>query len=352
MKTMKKLLFLSFATMLFISCSSDDDNTPSDYIPADYEKGIFITNEGPFNNGSGSITYISDDYSTVAQDVYKNVNGTNLGNVVQSMGFGDDNAYIVVNNSDKIMVVNRYTFKSVDSIKTDIAGPRHFIEAAGSKAYVTNWGDPNDNSDDYVAVLDLRTNVVTATIPVDFGPEKMVSHNNKIYVAHQGAYGQNNLVSVISGNSLEGTITVGDVPNSMVVSGNDLYVLCGGSPNYTGNETPGSLVKIDLLSGTVTETSDFGTTEHPTSLTADGNNLFYSLNGKVYKVNTSSIALPGTDIINGLFYTLRAKDGKLYATDAGDFASKGSLKIFDLSSNQEVQDFQTGIIPGGIYFNE
>lgn len=351
MKTMKKLLFLSFATMLFISCSNDDD-TPQEYIPADYEKGILITNEGPFNNGSGTITYISEDYSTVAQNVYKNVNGTDLGNIVQSMGFTDNNAYIVVNNSNKIMIANRYTFESVDSIKTGINNPRYFLSTDSNKAYVTNWGDPNDNSDDYVAVLDLRTNVISGTIPVAFGPEKIVSHNNKIYVAHQGGYGQNNLISVISGNSLESTITVGDVPNSMVVSGNELYVLCGGNPSYAGTETAGSLVKIDLTSGAVVETSEFETTEHPTNLTADGNNLFYSLNGKVYKVNTSSVTLPGTDIIDGFFYTLTAKDGKLYATDAGDFASNGSLKIYDLSTNQEIQDFQTGIIPNGIYFNE
>lgn len=352
MKTMKKLLFLSLATLFIASCSSDDDNPSSEYIPADYEKGVLITNEGPFNNGSGTITYVSKDFSTVEQNIYRSVNGTELGNIVQSMGFGDDNAYIVVNNSNKIMVANRYTFESVDSITTDIASPRHFLEGAGSKGYVTNWGDPNDNSDDYVAVLDLRANEVTTTIPVAFGPEEMVLHNNKIYVAHQGGYGHNNLVSVISGTSVESTITVGDVPNSMVVSGNDLYVLCGGTPSYAGTETAGALVKIDLTTGAVTETSNFSTSEHPTNLTAGGDNLFYSLDGKVYKVNTSSISLPGTNIIDGLFYALKAKDGKLYATDAGDFASKGSLKIFDLSTNQEIQDFQTGIIPGGIYFNE
>ncbi|MCB0453302.1 MAG: hypothetical protein KDC94_10550, partial [Aequorivita sp.] len=90
----------------------------------------------------------------------------------------------------------------------------------------------------------------------------------------------------------------------------------------------------------------------PTSLTIDGVNLFYNLDGKVHKVDTASISLPGADIIDGNFYTLQAKEGKLYAADAKDFASKGSLIIYDLSNNQQIQDFQTGIVPGGIYFNE
>lgn len=351
MKTMKKILFFALTSLLFVSCSTDDDEQ-SVYVPEDYEKGILITNEGPFNNGSGTITYISNDYATVTQNVYRTVNGKDLGNVVQSMAFHDDNAYIVVNNSHRIMIANRYSFESNDSITTGLDNPRYFASTSGARGYVTNWGDPNDNSDDYVAVLDLRTNDVLTTIPVSFGPERMVTHNNKVYVAHQGGYGQNNIISVISGTSVENTITVGDVPNSMVVSGNNLYVLNGGTPSYAGTETAGSLSIIDLSSGQVSQTFTFDTAQHPNNLTMDGSNLFYSLDGKVYKVNTTSIALPGTDIIDGFFYALQAKDGKLYATDAGDFGSKGSLYIYDLSNNQQIQDFRTGIVPGGIYFND
>jgi major membrane immunogen (membrane-anchored lipoprotein) len=352
MKTMKKIIFMCFTALLIVACSSDDDNTQSEYVPAAFAKGILITNEGPFNNGSGTITYVSDDYSTVAQNIYRNVNGSALGNIVQSMGFNGDNAYIVVSNSQKIVIANRYTFESVDSITTGLDNPRYFVSVSGNKGYVSNWGDPNNNADDYVAVLDLRNNSISATIPVSFGPERILAANNKVYVAHQGGYGQNNLISVISGNSVESTITVGDVPNSMVVSGNNLYVLCGGNPSYTGAETAGSLVKVDIATGQVSQTFSFGSTEHPSSLTLDGTNLFYNLDGKVYKVDTTSISLPGADIIDGNFYTLQAKEGKLYAADAKDFASKGSLVIYDLSNNQQIQDFQTGIVPGGIYFNE
>ncbi len=352
MKTMKKLLFLPIVTLLFISCSNDDDPQPEQNPPADYDKGILVTNEGPFGTGSGTITFVSEDFATVAQNIYKTVNNKELGNIVQSMGFLDENAYIVVSNSAKVMIANRYTFESVDSIKVGLENPRYFIGDNGTKGYVTDWGDPNDNSDDYVAVVDLRTNSIASTIPVAFGPEKMVFYNNKIYVAHQGAFGQNNLITVISGSSVENTITVGEVPNSMIISENTLYVLCGGNPYYTGNETAGSLLKINLLTGQVSQTFAFETTQHPTNLTMDGANLFYSLNGKVYKLDKTSITLPGTDIINGDFYAMQAKDGKLYATDADDFVSRGSLLIFDLSTNQQIQDFQTGIVPGGIYFNE
>ncbi|MDN3723747.1 YncE family protein [Aequorivita sp. SDUM287046] len=349
---MKKIIFMAFTALLFAACSSDDDTVETEIVPEAFAEGIFVTNEGPFNNGSGNITFISEDYSTVAQNIFRNVNGKELGNIVQSMGFTEDNAYIVVSNSHKIEIANRYSFESIDSITTGLDNPRYFVSVAGNKGYVTNWGDPIDNTDDYLAVLDLRNNTISATIPVDFGPERLLEANNKIYVAHQGGYGQNNKISVISGNSVESIITVGDVPNSMVVMGNTLYVLCGGMPDYTGTETAGSIVKVDLGTNQVMETFTFGTTEHPSSLTMDGSNLFYNLDGKVYKVSTASINLPGTAIIDGNFYTLQAKNGLLYAADAKNYASQGSLLIYDIATNQQLEEFQTGIVPGGIYFNE
>jgi hypothetical protein len=61
--------------------------------------------------------------------------------------------------------------------------------------------------------------------------------------------------------------------------------------------------------------------------------------------------LPTSSIIAGSFYAMTINDGKLYATDASDFASNGTLKIFDLSTNSEIITIATGIIPGGVYFN-
>ena len=231
--------------------------------------------------------------------------------------------------------------------------PRYFF-SSGTNGYVTNWGDPFDNTDDYIAVIDLLSQTITSTISVAFGPEKLILINNVLYVAHQGGYGQNNILSVIdtSNNTLASTIEVGDVPNSMVVLDNNLWVLCGGNPDYTGNETNGKLLKIDVSDNSVVQVFDFLTSDHPKHLSADGSHLIYNLNGVVYSKDEADISLPQESIISGTFYAMTTKDGKLYATDAGDFASNGALKIVDLSTNSEIQSIQTGIIPGGVYFND
>ncbi len=354
MKLIKKLPFSLIATLLFISCSTGDDSgiTPDNPL-GDYDNGILIINEGPFGTGTGTVTFISEDYSTVDGKIFNDVNNTDLGNIVQSMGFNVDNAYIVVNNSHKIEVVNRYTFEGISTITDGLDNPRHFV-AVGNKGFVTNWGNPFNNNDDFIAVIDLATNVVIETISVDFGPERLLIKENELYVAHKGGFSQNNIITIINTNSNEvsTTLVVGDVPNSMVILNDDLWVICEGNPDYTGNETNGRLVKIDTNTNEVNQTFDFDITEHPSNLTINDSNLIYNLNGEVFSKEETSTSLPSTSILSGFFYSMTANNGKLYATDAGDFASNGILKVFDLSSNSEIQSIEVGIIPGGVYFND
>ncbi|RZP03909.1 MAG: YncE family protein [Flavobacteriales bacterium] len=351
MKKLKNLIYLLIVFLFISSCSSDDETLPAPL--GEYENGILITNEGPFQNGTGTITYISENYETIEQQIFNQVNSSDLGNIVQSIGFSDDIAFIVVNNSNKIEVVNRYSFESLGSITEGLMNPRYFT-STGINGYVTNWGDPLVDTDDYIAVIDLLSNTVTSTIPVAFGPEKLILMNDVLYVAHQGGYGQNNILSVIdtSNNTLASTIEVGDVPNSMVALNNDLWVLCGGNPEYTGNETNGKLVKIDVSDNSVVQVFDFLTTDHPKHLSVDLSHLIYNLNGAVFSKDAADDSLPQESVISGSYYAMTAKEGKLYATDAGDFASNGALKIFDLSTNSEILSVQTGIIPGGVYFND
>jgi len=355
MKLLKKSIQLFIITLILTSCSSEDDDIISLIPPSngDYEKGILITNEGPFSTGTGTISYISEDFNTVDDAIYNDVNESDLGNIVQSMGFSGNVAFIIINNSNKIEVVNRYTFENNATIIEGINNPRYFVDS-GDYGYVSNWGDPFDETDDFIAVIDINTFEIIKTIPVGLGPEKLVSFGEFIYVAHQGAYGQNNIVSVINTftNEIETVIQVGDVPNSMVLFDSDLYVLCGGSPSFTGSETNGSLVKINTITNEPSQTINFDLSEHPSNLTINDAHLLYTLNGAVYNKDISANSLPTTSILDGLFYTMTAKEGMLYATDAGDFASNGTLMVFDLSTNSELQSIEVGIIPGGIYFND
>jgi hypothetical protein len=76
--------------------------------------------------------------------------GKTLGDTGQDIGLYNDLAFVVLNYSNKIEVINRYTMVHVATIDSGLSNPR-FI--AFWKGYVTNWGNGGSATDDYVAVV-------------------------------------------------------------------------------------------------------------------------------------------------------------------------------------------------------
>ena len=349
MKISKFLLSAFILSVVFVSCNNDDDvQLPK----GDYENGILITNEGPFGSGSGTVTYISNDFSTSQNSIYKTVNSEDLGNILQSLTFNNESAYLIANNSHRLVKVNRYTFEKEAATFENLNNPRYSVVLKG-KIYVTNWGDGSDSNDDFVAVYDAETLTYDSSISVDFGPEKIIAIGDNIYVAHKGGWSYNNKVSVIdsNSNSVSTTIEVGDVPISLVIDGsNNLWVLCEGKPDYAPEETYGTLEKINTSTNVVDTSFDF-VDSHPSHLSYTNGKLYYQNNGGIYEMGTSSSTLPTASIIADSGYSVVAKDDYVYVTDAKDYASIGEVRIYNLDSKQLENTISTGIIPGGVYFN-
>lgn len=348
MKKLNKLFLLVLTFSMLFSCSSDDDSG----IEGDYTDGYFIVNEGNFGSGIGTLSFV-DNGGNVSHDVYQTVNSEPMGNTLQAMYFYEDKAYLVLHGSHKVIVTNRYTMEKIATIEgNEVNNPRFFV-AAGNKGYLSNWNDPSNATDDFISVIDLSTNMVESTIAIGEGPEKMIINDNKLYVNLKGGYGQNNQVVIINttNNSIVDSLTVGDVPNSIVVDEhNDIWVLCEGKPSFTGNETAGRLVKIK--DDVVFENIDFTSTEHPSflSINDEKDTFYYNLNGEVYS-QTNDITTSANEIVgfDGFYYGMSINNNKLYTLDAGNFTSEGTLKIFDLSSGAN-ETITTGIIPNSVVF--
>lgn len=345
----KNFLFTAiFASTLF-SCSNDDDNS---YQPLGvYDNGAIILNEGGFGNSNASISFVSDDLEAIENNVFSSMNGQDLGDVAQSIGFNGAEAYIVVNNSNKIEVVDRYSFGSITMITNGLAAPRYFA-VSDNTGYVTNWGDPTDATDDYVAVINLSDYSVETTIPVSEGPERIAVANGKVFISHLGGYSTNNVISVIEGENVS-EITVNDNPDEMFVENGSLYVLSQGITDWSGNgnDTAGAIQKINISTNEVEQTIEFEVSNHPSQMVFENGKIYYSAGGEIFEMDANATTLPTNSILSGYFYGMAAENGLLYVTDAGNFASQGTLKIFDLGTYNEVASFSTGIGPNQIYFN-
>lgn len=346
--------------ILIISCDNDDNEV---FEPkGDYENGLLISGEG--GSVSGSISYVSNDFSTVEHQIYSQVNtGKEFGSYLQSLAFDKDNAYVCVDNQNSITVVNRYTFEEEAVITEGLLVPR-YMTVVGGKGYVTNWGAGAygaDVDDDFVAVIDLNSYTVTKTISVGIGPERIIEKNGKLYISHKGGYSDNNIITVVdiaSENTIE--IVVNDKPDELFFdNAGNLVVLCEGKTSYDSSwqvigKTPASISKIDISNNSVTAMV-FEEGSSPTQLVGDGDTIYYNLGSEIYKISQTSNSLATNSVLTceaALVYDggLAVKDGELFILNPS-YTGLSQLDIYDLSTNAKVVSLEAPVAASKIYFN-
>ena len=315
---------------------------------------MFVTCEGNFSSGNGSVSLFDIGSSSVENDYYFNETANQLGDVVQSMEFYDGNAYFVVNGSAKVERLQVWSGTTYTII--GFSSPR-YAKYHANKLYVTDW---YSNS---LQVVNLATNSIVNSIPVGLGPETLLITNGKAYVTNLGGYGLDSTVSVVDlyTETVIETITVGDRPSSIVSVNGKVWVLCEGYTEYDSlwnvvSETPGKLVKINPTTDVVESTFTFTVGDHPEDLIVGGNfDKLYFSNGSwsksVYEMDVTSTTLPITPFINRSFYGLGYDwtSNQLYAADAVDYVQNGWVFRY-ANTGAVVDSFQVGIIPGSFYF--
>ncbi|MFK8060015.1 MAG: DUF5074 domain-containing protein [Polaribacter sp.] len=349
----KKTFFLAALTVVLLTSCSKDDETK---LPkGDFENGILVTNEGAFSGGTGTVNFISDDYKTEEAKIYNKVNNENIGTILQSAGFYEDNAYLIANVGNKISVANRYTMKKETEITGDLSNPR-YIAFSNGKGFVTNWGAGSDKTDDFIAVIDLTTNTISTKIPVSEGPEQIIANGNTLYITHKGGFGSGNTVTVINArnNSVIKSINVGDIPDEIIVNNSgEIVVSCEGKAQTQWNPTEvlGSLVTINPTTNEVKSTINYASGFYPAVMTFNSGNFFLSTSSAIYKMSENATQIPTASIISTTVSGLSVNDNKIYVTDVKNFQSNGTLKIYDATTNTELKEFTVGLIPRKIYFN-
>jgi YVTN family beta-propeller protein len=332
---------------MFSSCEDDGSEGA-------YTDGIFITNEGAFGNSNGSISFYSYGSDAVTNNIFKTVNSRDLGDVVQSIKVSGDKAFIAVNASNKVEVVNSTTFEELATVE-GVTGPR-FVEVSGDKAYVSCWGDNT------IKIIDLSTYSITKSIAVGAGPEKMVISDNKLYVANSGGWGTDSIISVIdlSTEEVVADIQVNYCPRDFAVDMDGLiWVLCYGKVVYDPTtyalleETSSMLYRINpTINEIKTETKLFDS-QHPTTLDInnDGTILFigggYGFEG-IYNLPLEGPEPITTKIIDDYAYGFAYDESseKLFVMTAPDFTSAGVMYRYS-TDGTKLGTYSVGIGPNG-----
>lgn len=341
MKLKNLYLGIIASAFLFASCSNDDNN--NDAPLGAYDNGVLILNEGNFGTPNASVSFVSNDLNTFQNDIFKLVNTPMvLGDVAQSMSFSNEKAFIVVNNSNEVEVVNRYTFKSLGTITEKLQNPRYSV-VLNDKLYVTN------SISKAVTIYDAKTFAYIASIPLNKTAERIVAANGKLYVTN-AAYGSGTDVTVINpaSNTVSKTITLANGINSIEEKNGNVYVL-------SGTSTKNTLSKINTSTDTATS-FEATATKSALNMDIDGDKIYYTQATEVYAISLTATAFSDKALFSvkdsswSTFYGFGVIDGKIYSGDANAFTSDGTVTVYS-STGTALKTLTAGKGPNGFYSN-
>ncbi len=350
MKVKHLFTFLFAAAWLFSSChKKNDDPQPS----ANYTKGVFVVNEGPFG-GSGTISWYNPDTGEVQDSIYEKANnGARLGQFVQSLSFHNGKGYIVVNGANRVVVVDPETFKYLDTIG-GFELPRYFLPISNDIAYISQWGA--DGISGSVAKVDLKNNKILKTIPTGSGPERMLYADGikYLYVANSGGFGVDSTVASIAVENNDQLVERHVIPgqkNPCCLAGGIFsqylpeFVLCKGDwadPSSLGwlgqgfnNPIIGSIIPKGCDDLIFSQFDGIG---------------YFSSGAAIYK-RTSPIGPVKIFDQPAYGFNVDPANGNLFCADAKDFSSAGEV-VIRKPDGTIVSSFRAGIAPGEIVIVE
>ncbi|MFH1296073.1 MAG: DUF5074 domain-containing protein [Bacteroidota bacterium] len=354
--------FLLWAIMVFItSCTKEPVRpTPIDPEPppddsATYSEGFFIVNEGNFNWGNASVTYVDKATGTAHQNIFQQANNRPLGDVAQSMKVLNNRGYIVVNNSNRVEVVDLANFKTLKSIE-GFNSPRYIEFIDSTKAYVTNLYKD-------ISVVDLTTLTIVKTINTPEWTEGMIKYNQYMFVTCIGKFNEPNssrkaklLILDTKEDKIIDSLPTATEPVGIVIDKKlKLWVLCSGG--WDGYEAP-LLIRVNPDLRQVEKAFQFPSTDIPSRLTINptADTIYYLQNG-IFQMPVTATALPSQPFISSgshLFYGMAVHpvNGTIYASDAIDYVQNGIAFQFSSSTGTQISKWETGRIPGSFCFGE
>jgi DNA-binding beta-propeller fold protein YncE len=334
-----------FSLLITSSCDKDPEPDHSDFPRIIEGGGVFVINEGNFQSGNASLGYYDKQSGRMYNNLFFQANQAELGDILQSMVIHNGLAYLVVNNSGKIEVIDPFTCISQGKID-GLVSPRYLLPVSNTKAYVSNLFGGQLN------VIDLHANVISSSIPLTGWNEELTMLSGMVVSAGVDT-GHLYFIDPAT-DQLTDSLWVGVAPASFATDAQGhLWVLCAG--DWMSN-TGAALVQISRHNFGVLHTHmlpEIGQTYTSLGISPDGTTLYMIGNG-VYSWNLLD-RNPETEMLipssGRIFYGLSVDpvNGQIYVSDAVDFTQRGKVLIFD-EEGREIGNADAMHNPGGFYF--
>ena len=343
-------LSFAFAAALsasLIGCAKDPVSALRE-VPVPSARGVYVVNQGNFGRANSSLSYFDLISFHVYNDVFTAVNGKNLGDVAQTMSIRGSSGYVVVNNSQKIEILDLATNLNTGTIPTGSgSSPGQMAFVNDTVALVT------DLYANALLVVNVAARHVTGGIPVGANPASVAIAAGKAYVSNSG-FGSGRTVSVVSLQSLSvvRTLTVADNPAGVEITpSGTVYVVCTGSYDFTNpaNDTPARIMVIDPAFDIVTDSIFIGGHATDIGIGIDGIGYVPSTT-EVLRVDTRVNRVTGV-FRGGSYFAVgvEAASGDVYLSDPKSYIQPGTVSVFAPNGQLRTQ-FDAGLIPGAFTF--
>ncbi|KUG13904.1 MULTISPECIES: YncE family protein [Elizabethkingia] len=355
---MKKNILLQFTLgavlLINTACSSDrtiNNEEPQKPLRGPYDNGIIIENEGTWTDMNASVDFISNDFTKFTSNIYNLTNNEELGKVLISITFKDDLAYMVLNSSNVVKIVNRYTFKKVGEITTGIKSPR-YVAVTDKYIYITNNTsfDPNN----YVSIYNVSNFSLLKTVNIDNGAEKIAIANGNIFVDNSGSSGIQSKISYINGmtNTLQSVINLpnGRIQN-LISENNDVYAIAS---KY--KEADSYIYKVSGQ-GTLTKTIVLRGIASASDLRIYKGKFYFTSGAKIYSMDINADNPPAAPLFttslnnrDGFFTGFNIIDDKIFTAESDQYEDTSTVHVYTLTG-APVKTFITGRGTSGLHKN-
>ena len=343
--------------IVFSACVKDKPNVTETPTIKDGRR-LYIANEGSLGNGNASLSVYNTDDGSIANDVFSQKNGQPLGDVFQSIQIVGDQLFMAVNNSDKIVVVNKKDFSLVSNI--NVRKPRYMQLIDDEKMLVSSLYYPEIN------IVNPQTLQVLGKIDIDYpNSEGMTLLNGKVYACNWDTACHYLYEIDAASNEITARIDLaGAAPQQVLVDKNQkLWVLSG---NVYKQKTA-TLTQIDPVTRTTIKSFTFpAQADIMKPCWNPGKDTLYFLgvnynggtdyNG-VYRMSITATSLPSTLFISAqpLQYfwalTVDSDTNQIYVGDPKGFVQKGNVSVYQ-PDGTKTKSFDVQLGPGYFYFDK
>ncbi|MEA2030290.1 MAG: hypothetical protein U9N55_01675 [candidate division Zixibacteria bacterium] len=270
----------------------------------------------------------------------------------------DTLAFVVVSYTDEIQVINLNTENTITFIDFPTgSNPFRMAFYDTSYAYVTNL------TRNTLAKLDINNFSLVDEVSIGNGPEDVLIHDHKAYVANTNYdfvnYQFNDgIVAVydISADTVMHEITVGMNPQYLALDKNNrIHVVCTGNYGFGSPPTWGMIYIIDPSTDVVIDS--FATGGSPTTIAIGPADIaylaasgYYDSYGSLFSYNADTYEIYhglGNPIVvdSGCWTVIAYQDSTVYESNFADFVGQHD------SSGTEIAKYPLGDGPADLDFN-